>query len=94
MGFTRFLGILSGLNFLFIMRSGELSASNFVGRVPIIEVDRRYRPAAVIPPSTVRTAPVMNEACSDARKNTAFATSTGSPIRCGAQVCKSCASEV
>ncbi len=34
---------------------------------------------AVIPPSTVNTAPVMNEASSEARKSAALATSSGVP---------------
>ena len=35
----------------------------------------------VAPPSITRWAPVMNDASSDARNNTPFATSSGSPIR-------------
>lgn len=35
----------------------------------------------VAPPSMTRWAPVMNDASSDARNNTPFATSSGSPIR-------------
>jgi hypothetical protein len=76
-----FLGIVSGLTILDDILAGKRTELSCVPGVANFEADTCYRPAAVMPPSTVRTAPVMNEACSEARKKTAFATSTGSPIR-------------
>lgn len=50
-------------------------------RAPLWKFSMREHHSQVIPPSTERAVPVMKLASSDARKATAFATSSGLPIR-------------